>query len=130
MRRAWRSAIGRESSDGQREHQPSRDRRDRAIRLARENPAALAEYVLCVGPAADELRERDGFVERRALLAAHGLGVALDLREDGVAQAEALVAQLVHELRLVLAAGRINRTHRFEQAERKEWVDGGGHVTE
>jgi uncharacterized protein (TIGR00297 family) len=109
------------------EHELPRDRGDRAVRLPREDAAALAKHGIGVRPAPDELREGDGLVEGWALLAAHGLGVALDLREDGVAQPEALVAQFGNELGLVLAAWGVNRTHRFEQAERQEWVDGGGH---
>ena len=96
--------------------------------MPRENAAALAENVLSIRPPADEFRESDGLVERWALFALDGFGIALDLREDGVAEPEALVAELVHELRLVFPAGGVHRTHRFEQAERQERVDGGGHV--
>src|SRR3981081_1005000 len=45
-------------------------------------------------------RPRAGFVLRRALLSPDRLAVPLDLRVHRVAQTEALVAELVHELRL------------------------------
>ena len=55
---------------------------------------------LGVGATSDQARQCDSLVLRRALIAADGFGIALDLRVHGVAEPEPLVTQLVHEFRV------------------------------
>ena len=71
-------------------------------------------------------RERHRFVVRRSLFLTHRVGVALDLQVNGVAEAETLVPQLVHEFGVQLL-GRVDITDGFEEAEREQGVDGREH---
>jgi len=98
------------------------------VRLHGQIAARRAKYGLRVGASADEPRQPHRLVEDGALLAARGVGVALDLRIHGVAQAEAFVAELGYELRVEIAIGAIDVAHRLEKAEREESVDSRRHV--
>ena len=93
----------------------------------REIAAGGAKDRFGVGPAADQSRERDDFILRRPLVAADGLGVALDLAVDSIAEPEALVAKFVDEFGLEHSFGSVNVANGFEEAEREEGVDRGEH---
>jgi hypothetical protein len=61
------------------------------------------------------------------MIAADGVGVALDLDVDRVAEPEPLVAKLVDELGFKHSVGSIYVADGFEEAEREEGVDRGEH---
>ena len=86
------------------------------IRLHGQIAAGRAKHGLGVGAAADQTGEAHRLVEDRPLLAARGIRVALDLRVHGIAQAEALVAELGNEFRVEIAIGAIDVAHRLEKA--------------
>jgi len=106
---------------------PARHWRHRHVGLAREEAPGGTQHRLGVRPAANQLGQRDRLLLRRALIAPHRLGVALDLRVDRVAQAEPLVAQLVDEFRLEYALRCVDVAYGFEKAEREEGVYCGEH---
>ncbi|HEY0777750.1 MAG TPA: hypothetical protein VGD56_07265 [Gemmatirosa sp.] len=105
---------------------PRRDRQ-RGIRALGPSAASRPEDDLRVGAPPDEAGERTDLVECRALVPSTGLAVAPDLRLDGVAQSEALVAQLGHELGIGVIVRPVGGADRFEEREGEESVDRGGH---
>src|SRR5450830_449977 len=87
----------------------------------------LAKDGLGIRAAPDEPGDSHRLGKIGALLAAHGLGEALDLREHRVTESEPLVAQLVHELGLEVVVGHVDRADGLEETQRNEGIDGFRH---
>lgn len=80
----------------------------------------------CVGPPAKKSRERGRFLAGNALHAANCFSVTLNLCVDRVAQAESLVPQFGHVLRVMGFDGAVNGTDGLEKTERHLRVNAGG----
>lgn len=102
--------------------------RDAFVRPARETPPSFAKHRLGVRATPNEPRDARGLLGRGPLPALHGLVVAADLRVHGVAQPEALGAELLHELGLQLAIGEVHRADGLEETQGQERIDSGGHA--
>lgn len=107
--------------------EPTHQRRDTVIGAAGDTPAGLTEHGLGVWTTADEPRDTGRFLKARTLPALDRLVVAANLRVHGLAQAKALDAQFLNELRLQLPIGQINGPDGFEEGEWDERIDGSGH---
>ena len=94
------------------------------ISFAIADAAQEAGAVLAAGVPVAQVMPGEGVVLEAPPLR---LGVPADLRVDGVAQAEALVAQLGHELGVRVFVRPVGGADRFEEREGEEGVDRGGH---
>ncbi len=93
------------------------------IRLVREIATGSAKHRFGVGTTPDETSQRHRFVASSPLTTFHRVGVPTDLGVDGVAQSEALVAQLGDEFGVGIVVRRVDVTNGFEKTEWKKRVD-------
>jgi mycothiol system anti-sigma-R factor len=81
-----------------------------------------AEHRFRVGAPANQARKAHGFIQIRALTPLGGIGVSADLGVDGLAQAEALVAELMDQLGIKIIWG-IDVSDGVKQTQWQERID-------
>src|ERR1700680_2949844 len=87
------------------------------------------KYPFRVWPSPYQLGDAAGFVDRDRLIALQRLLVAAYLRDHRVAQAESLVAMLLHIFDVdVVSFRNVDRAHCFEETERDYGVYSAGHL--
>src|SRR5690348_6037001 len=91
---------GASDKTGEKQQCSAPDARDCQICFLGEMPSGRTEHRFCIRPAADESRESHRFLFIGALAPLDGVAVATYLSINSFTQAEALVAELLHELRL------------------------------
>lgn len=102
--------------------------RDAVVGASRETAPPFAKHRFGVRTTPNEPRDARRLLGRRTLPALHGLVVPADLCVHGVAQPEALGAELLHELGLQLAIGEVHGADRLKEGQREERINSGGHA--
>lgn len=124
----------RESLENAKRDGTSHQRRQRARRATprpvysvdqcpRPAAAGLAEGEIGIGAAPNEPRQREHFVKADPLASTNGVAIASNLQEDGFAQSEAFVAQLMHKVGIELSRRRVDGFDCLEEGERQPRVD-------
>ena len=88
--------------------------------MTRRAAAGIGEGELRIGPATDQPEHAERLVARHLVPMLDRLFVSLDLRRDGVAQAEPLRHHLARQLLEPIVERGVEVTQRLEQAERNQ----------
>ncbi len=96
---------------------------DRTVRFAGQMSPGDAKDRLGVGTPSQQSRQPHRLVQRCTLPALHGVVEAPDLHVDGIAQSQALVAQVADEFGLEILDRAVDVADGFEEREREESVD-------